>query len=57
VTDFHHSTQTFLPHSAMDFIQPLTKTITRSRKIKFLGDRERLVRKADLLNAISKPIV
>jgi hypothetical protein len=39
------------------YTQPLTEMSTRSRKIMFLGSKERPVRRADNLTAICEPIV
>jgi hypothetical protein len=41
-----------LPHWALGFTQPLTEMSTRSRKIMFLGSRERPVHRADDPSAI-----
>jgi hypothetical protein len=50
-------TQSFLPHEALGFTQPLTEMSTRNIKIIiFLGSKVRQVSKADNLTAICEPI-
>jgi hypothetical protein len=45
------------PSSRIRFTQPLTEMSTRSRKIMFLGNRMRSVRRTDSNTAICEPIV
>jgi hypothetical protein len=45
------------PHCGLWFTQPPTEMNTRSRKMKFLGNKARPVRKADNFIIICKPIV
>jgi hypothetical protein len=52
IKEFFQFTLSFEPHQALGFTQPLTEISTRSRKIMFLGSKERPVRKADNLTAM-----
>jgi hypothetical protein len=50
--NFFHFTKSFRPNQALGFTQSLTKVVTRSRKITFLGSRARPVRRADSLTVM-----
>jgi hypothetical protein len=52
VIEFSQFTQSFRPHLALGFSQPLTEMSTRDRKIMLLGSNVRPVRRADNLTAI-----
>jgi hypothetical protein len=54
---FFQFTKSFWPHDALGFTQPITEISTKNRKIMFLGNKLRQVRRADSLAAIYEPIV
>jgi hypothetical protein len=57
VNEFFQFDESFQPHYALGFIQPLTEMSTRGRKIMFLGNRARPVYRVDSLTAICESTV
>jgi hypothetical protein len=51
VIEYYQFAQSFRPHQALGFTQPLREMSTRSRKMMFLRSRARPVRRADNLAA------